>query len=174
MMGSGKSAVGRALAELLGVSFIDLDQRIERMFGLTIPEAFERGEPYFRGLERDALRSLLAEPALQQRTVVVATGGGAVVDPDNRVCMDRAGRRVLLHVPPEDLAARLVGEQASGRPLVADANDPLARLRALWVARKDAYEQGAVVVDARGGVQEVAAAVAAALDLSPQTGEMGV
>lgn len=170
-MGSGKSAVGRALAVALGVSFIDLDARVERMFGVTVAEAFSHGEPHFRALESEALRSLLAEPAIGARTVVVATGGGSVVDAANRARMDEAGRRVLLRVAPETLAARLVGEEAKRRPLVASADDPAARLRELWETRRQAYETGAVAVDAEGSIAEVVERVCVALDLRPQTGE---
>lgn len=167
MMGAGKSSVGRVLAQRLGVVFIDLDARIERLFGISIPDAFARGEPHFRALEREALRSLLAEPAFERRLVVVATGGGSVVDPENRALMDAAGTRVLVHVPPEELAARLGADEAAGRPLVADAEDPAQRLRDLWEQRREAYEDGAVVVDGCGTVESVAERVRAALDLAP-------
>lgn len=171
MMGSGKSAVGCALAAALEVSFIDLDVRVERMFGVTVAQAFSLGEPHFRTLESEALRSLLAEPAFAARTVVVATGGGSVLDAASRARMDDAGRRVLLRVTPETLAARLVGEDARRRPLVAWADDPPTRLRELWEARREVYERGAVIVDAEGSVDEVTERVVVALDLRPRTGE---
>ncbi len=171
MMGAGKSAVGRALATSLGVSFLDLDTRVERMFGVTVAQAFSLGEPHFRRLESEALCSLLAEPAILARTVVVATGGGAVVDAANRARMDDAGHRVLLRVAPETLAARLLGEEAKRRPLVAEASDPAARLRELWQARRRVYEAGAIVVDAEGSVEDVVERLCVALDLRPQTGD---
>lgn len=167
MMGAGKSAVGRRLAAMLDVAFVDLDARTERMFGTTIADAFARGEPYFRGLERTALQSLVAEPAFAGRTVIVATGGGLVVDPNNRACMDGVGTRVLLRVPPEQLAERLQGAEAARRPLVAEADDPVQRLRELWQARREAYEAGAAVVDGVGSVDVVAQRVRDALDLQP-------
>lgn len=171
MMGSGKSAVGRALAARWAVPFIDLDARIERMFGMSVAEAFARGEPYFRDLEQQALRTLLAEPAFAARRSVVATGGGAVVDAANRALIDAAGPRVLLHVPPEELARRLVGTEASVRPLVASAADPQLRLAQLWAQRRASYEAGAIVVDGVGAVSQVVDRVLVALDLPPQTGE---
>lgn len=171
MMGSGKSAVGRRLAEALGASFIDLDTRVERMFGQTVAEAFAQGEPHFRARERLALQSLLDEPAFGHQGAVVATGGGTVVDPANRAAMDAVGTRVLLRVPSEVLAARLKGAEADARPLIANADDPASALRALWTARRDAYERGACIVDADGDVATVLQRVLAALDLDPQTGE---
>lgn len=166
-MGSGKSAVGRSLAGTLGVTFVDLDMRIERMFGVTVEQAFGRGEGAFRDLEAEALRSLLAEPAFGARRSIVATGGGTVVDADNRARIDACGPRVLLRAEPETLAARLVGAQAQRRPLVAAAADPTQRLRALWRSRREAYESGAVVVSAEGSVDQVAGRVLEALDLRP-------
>lgn len=172
MMGSGKSSVGRQLASRLGVRFVDLDVRLERMFGETAAEAFSRGETYFRGLERVALASLLREPGFSGRTVIVATGGGVVVDPQNRACMDAAGVRVLLRVPPPELAARLAGAQDEGRPLLTDADDPVVYLAALWTQRRAAYEDVPHQVDGVGSPDTVAHRIAAALELRLQTGEM--
>lgn len=169
MMGSGKSSVGRALASRLGATFIDLDVRIERMFGKTIPDAFGVGESHFRQLERAALRSLVGEPGFTGRTVIVATGGGAVLDPDNRACMDAAGARVFLQVPAAELAARLAAAQDDTRPLIADADEPVARLKALWAERRATYEDAPYHVDGVGPVLAVAGRVAAALDLERQS-----
>ena len=81
MMGSGKSTIAPLLAAHWQVAWIDLDARVQRLFGSTIPAMFARGERYFRECESQALRSLMAEPGVRARTVVVATGGGVVVDP---------------------------------------------------------------------------------------------
>jgi len=167
MMGSGKSSVGHALAADLGVPFVDLDRRVERVFGLTVAAAFERSEAHFRALEREALRSLCAEPALSARGVVVATGGGTVVDPDNRDLIDATGTRVLLRISPAELAARLRGLDATDRPLVASVDDLQGRLTQIWDARRGAYEDGARVVDGEGSVSEVVHRVREALDLRP-------
>ena len=170
MMGSGKSSVGRRLASGLSAPFIDLDVRIERMFGETIAEAFVCGESYFRRLERAALISLVREPGFEGRMVIVATGGGTVVDPLNRACMDAAGVRVLLRVPPPELAAR-VATRTAGRPLVAELDEPLPRLAALWAQRRAAYEDVPQQIDGVGSVETVAMRIAGALDLELQTGE---
>ncbi len=171
MMGSGKSSVGRRLASGLGVPFVDLDVRLERMFGLRIAEAFALGEPHFRGVERVALTSLVDEPGFEGRTVIVATGGGVVLDPHNRACMDAVGARVLLRVPPAELAERLAAGQGDGRPLIDDADDPASSLAALWAQRRAAYEDVPHQIDGVGSVDAVAHRIAAALDLQLETGE---
>src|SRR5262245_48339114 len=129
-MGSGKSAVGRALAELAGLSFVDTDQAVERAEGMTIEEIFrERGEGAFRAAEWKALQSLAdTGPA------VVATGGGLFLGVENRRLVRRLGRSIWLDVPLEVAAAR-VGP-SSGRPLWSQ--DRLT-LRALFERRRAAY-----------------------------------
>ncbi len=80
-MGSGKSTVGRIVADALGWEFIDLDRRIEERVGLSIPELFESsGEPFFRDIERRELLEALDGPAER----VISCGGGVVIDPRNR------------------------------------------------------------------------------------------
>ncbi len=175
MMGCGKSSVGRAAAARMGVAFIDLDLRIERMFGATIATLFEQGQPAFRALEQQALRSLVTEPSFARRTVFIATGGGAVVDPANRATMDTVGRRVFLQVPLPQLAARLRSSAArAARPLVAESSDDAdlaARLGSLWSARQAAYEEGSLPIVATGSVEQVADRLLDALDLTPQVGD---
>ena len=114
--------MGRLLAERLGATFVDLDTRIERLFGTSIAELFEQGEARFRRCERDALRSLLAEPGVGDRAIVVATGGGTVVDPRNMADMRAHGRTVHLEVPVATLAARLGRGHDTTRPLLGAAD----------------------------------------------------
>src|SRR5690349_22599828 len=106
--GSGKSAVGRRLAHRHGATFVDMDDEIEKAAGRSIPAIFaEDGEPAFRALERAAVVELgPADDAAEIRRVI-ATGGGAVVDPRNRWSLYRARVPIWLDVRPEVLAQRL-------------------------------------------------------------------
>ena len=165
MMGAGKSSVGRELARRHGATFIDLDERIERVFGAGVAQLFELGEDYFRACERAALKSLVAEPGFCMAPVVVATGGGVVTDADNLQTMAGAGQLVYLQADVQTLCARLSApSERSRRPLLGDNGEALAqRLTELLGAREAAYRTGSVVVDAVGTTQEVAARVEQAL-----------
>jgi shikimate kinase len=132
--GSGKSVVGRRLAHRHHAAFIDLDERIETEAGRSIPEIFaEDGESTFRALERRAVASLGAadaDPALRR---VIATGGGAVVDPRNRWRLYRGRASVWLDGRPEVLAQRL-RRSPHVRPLV-QGRDPIGAIRDLQARR---------------------------------------
>lgn len=156
MMGSGKSTLAPLLAERWGAPWVDLDARIERIFGATIPALFRHGEAHFRRCERDALRLLIAEPGFCATTTVVATGGGVVVDPANRAAMRRAGLVLFLDVPPAELARRLTqGGPLAGRPLLGEGVEAVeARLCDLLAQRRAAYEEAHGVVDGSGPPQD--------------------
>jgi shikimate kinase len=133
-MGAGKSSVGRLLAMRWRVPFVDVDAEIERRSGMRITEIFERdGEGAFRALERDTLADLLAGPRC-----VLATGGGAVLDPLNRRRMREHGRVVYLHVGVDVQLRRLEGDRT--RPLLA-APDRAAVLHAMAVERTPLYDE---------------------------------
>jgi shikimate kinase/3-dehydroquinate synthase len=136
--GSGKTAIGRRLANRHGAAFVDLDERIEEVAGRRIPEIFaEDGEAAFRRLERDAVLALGPadpEPAIRR---VIAPGGGAVVDPRNRWALYRGRVPIWLDVRPEVLAQRL-RRSPNVRPLV-QGGDPLGRVRQLAAARERFY-----------------------------------
>ena len=138
-MGSGKSVVGRELAELAGLGFVDTDDAVERTQGKTIEEIFrQRGEGAFREAEWRALQALESVgPA------VVATGGGLFLGVENRRLVRRLGRSIWLDVPLHVAAARV--RPGSGRPLWSE--DPLT-LRALFERRRAAYALADVRVDA--------------------------
>ncbi len=133
-MGTGKSTIGRMIAARLNRPFVDMDVEIERRAGQSIPEIFAtRGEEAFRQMERDLCRELAG-----QRGLVIATGGGALVDPTNRERMIASGIVICLQASPEGLLARLRAE-ASTRPLL-HSDDPAARIRELLAARAEAYD----------------------------------
>jgi len=152
--GSGKSAVGRRLAHRHGAAFVDLDDVIEKTAGQTIPEIFAaHGEAAFRALERQAVVDLgPADPGPAVRSVV-ATGGGAVIDPRNRWALYRGRVPVWLDVRPEVLAQRL-RRSPNVRPLIV-GRDPMGAIRDLGRDR-DRFYSAAYRVN---GVAELASIV---------------
>lgn len=141
-MGTGKSTVGRLLADTLGYTLIDLDAEIERMEGRTISEMFEAdGEAYFREAESAALRSVL-----QRKGIVVASGGGAVLRSENCDQMKRGGWVAALTADAASIVERVRGD--ANRPLLAgDVED---RVRRILDERKDKYLFADVIVDTVG------------------------
>ncbi len=136
--GSGKSAVGRRLAGRHHAAFIDLDELLELRVGRPVPVIFaEEGEAAFRRYEREAVLSLgPADPDPQVRRVI-ATGGGAVIDPRNRWLLYRGRFAVWLDGAPEVLGHRL-GRSSNVRPLIV-GRDPVAAIRDLAAARERFY-----------------------------------
>ena len=119
-MGTGKTAVGRAVGRILGREFVDMDELIAARAGKPIPRIFaEDGEEAFRRMERALCRELSARDGL-----VIATGGGALVDPENRALMMKSGIVVCLTASRDEIVRRLSGTDASARPLLED--DPEA------------------------------------------------
>ena len=139
--GSGKSAVGRRLAHRHDAAFIDLDDMIERSAGKSIAEIFaDGGEAGFRSLEREAVISLAeADTDLSIRRVI-ATGGGAVVDPRNRWALYRGRLPIWLDGRPEVLAQRL-RRSPNIRPLIT-GRDPIGAVRGLAKDRERFYAVG--------------------------------
>lgn len=115
-MGAGKSCIGRRLAEQFALPFIDADREIEQRTGASVATIFEcEGEPGFRARERAVLAGML-----DARGVVLATGGGAVLDSDNRRLLRETGFVVHLHVSVEQQLERLARDHT--RPLLARAD----------------------------------------------------
>ena len=143
-MGSGKSAVGRQLATRLGLAFVDSDAEIEAATGVDIAYIFEKeGEAGFRLRERDVLDGLTARPG-----VLVATGGGAVLDPDTRARLRERGRVVYLRTSVNQQLART--RRSGHRPLLRTP-DPLGTLERLMQVRAPLYEDAAdLTVDTDG------------------------
>lgn len=142
MMGSGKSTIGREVSARIGVDFVDTDDLVAALTDSSVAELWgEEGEEAFRRLESRMLAS-----AASGDDVVVATGGGAILNDGNIDLMRRTGRVVWLRARPEVLAARLGRD--STRPLLAESDDPVAALRELLATREGRYAQAAhVTVD---------------------------
>jgi shikimate kinase len=153
-MGAGKTTVGRLLAEQLGWSFVDLDERVEAAAGKTVAAIFaEDGEPAFRDAEREAARQVA-----RRHHVVIAAGGGAFVDPETRALLSRGATTVWLRCALPALLARIP----------SDGSRPLARNRAtigaLLPDRENIYRQADLVVDTTSAApDEVCAEITRAL-----------
>lgn len=159
-MGSGKSTVGRRLAELLGWDFVDFDEEIERMTGRSIPELFaEEGEPAFRALEAE-----ITDAVAELEEVVLAPGGGWVTQPELVDALAPDSWIVWLSVSPEAAVERVEADDTR-RPLLAGP-DPLSKAKRLIRSREPFYRRAAdavVEVDGRA-VDEVAYAIVDMLD----------
>jgi shikimate kinase len=144
LMGAGKSRVGRQLATQLGLDFVDADAEIEAAAGCTISEIFDRfGEAAFRDGERRVMRRLLDGPVR-----VLATGGGAFIDPATRAHVRERGISVWLRADLETLLARVA--RRNNRPLLANG-DQRAKLTALIKERYPIYGEADIVVDSTDG-----------------------
>jgi shikimate kinase len=132
-MGSGKSTIGRALAERLGWAFADIDEDIERQQGVLIGEIFERqGEPEFRRIERDAIAARVSK-VRASRPTVLALGGGAFAVPGNAELLRANGVTIWLDCPIQRIKERIASQ--NHRPL---ARDPVA-FEELYEARRQSY-----------------------------------
>jgi shikimate kinase len=131
-MGAGKTTIGRRLAQTLQRTFFDSDQEIEQRAGVSIPLIFElEGEAGFRAREKVIITELT-----QRSGIVLATGGGAVLDADSRRCLAGRGLVVYLYASVDEQLRRT--RHDSHRPLLQTA-DPGARLEALFSARDPLY-----------------------------------
>jgi shikimate kinase len=156
-MGSGKSAVGRLLADELGWSFADIDEDIEKAQGVSIAEIFDtRGEPEFRVIEREAVRKRVREVEYG-KPMVVALGGGAFVDTENRKILEERGVTIWLDCPFPRICARVEGQ--THRPLARDSDS----FRQLFEDRRDVYSQAEHRIEA--DTDDPAAVVAEILKL---------
>lgn len=139
MMGAGKTTIGRGLARRLGREFLDLDHEIEGRCGVRVAHIFDiEGEEGFRRRECSVLEECSSQPDL-----VLATGGGAVLAPENRAVLKARGVVVYLRATPEALYSRVARDRS--RPLLQTA-DPQARIRELLTLREPLYEEVANIV----------------------------
>ena len=137
MPGCGKSTIGRQLARLRQLSFLDADHEIESVLGCSIRDFFAReGEPAFRDIEERVIADLLDTKA----GCVIATGGGAVLREATRKALHAKATVVYLRASPDDLARRL--SRDTQRPLLQVA-DPRQRLRELFAQRDPFYRETA-------------------------------
>lgn len=141
-MGCGKSTIGRRAASRLGLEFVDMDTYIEKTAGMSVSEIFERyGEPEFRRMETKA-----AEELSKKSGLLIATGGGAVLNPDNVAAFKSGGVIVLLKVSAEKVIERL--KDSTNRPLLM-REDRDAAVRELMEKRGSAYMNAAsIIIDA--------------------------
>ncbi|MBL8701280.1 MAG: shikimate kinase [Alphaproteobacteria bacterium] len=141
LMGAGKSSIGRRLAQRIGLEFLDADQEIERAAGCTIEEIFARfGEPEFRAGERRVIGRLLEE----RGPIVLATGGGAFMDPETRARIRERGVSVWLRADLDVLYRRVA--RRNNRPLLKQGN-PREILERLIGVRYPVYAEADVTVE---------------------------
>jgi shikimate kinase len=139
MMGSGKTTVGKILARQLGKAFVDCDEEIQRRTGVTISHIFDvEGETGFRQREAAVIRDLA-----QRNNIVLATGGGAILNEDNRTELSRNGIVIYLKSSVHDLWQRTRLDRS--RPLLQTA-DPRKKLRELFEQRSPLYTEIADIV----------------------------
>jgi shikimate kinase/3-dehydroquinate synthase len=142
LMGAGKTAVGRRLAQALGLPFIDTDQEVEAAAACSVSEIFQRfGEPAFRDVERRVIRRLL-----DGSRVVLATGGGAFMDRETRALISARGLSIWIRAPLPLLLKRVAGR--THRPLLM-SGDPVQILQGLIDLRHPIYAEADIVIDSR-------------------------
>jgi shikimate kinase len=140
LMGAGKTSIGRRLAEKLDVPFVDADHEIEAAAGKSIPDIFaEHGEAHFRDGERRVIARLL-----ESGNQVLATGGGAFINPETRMRIKENGVSVWLKADLELLMKRV--SKRGGRPLLANA-DPEGVMRKLIEERYPIYAEADITVE---------------------------
>jgi len=150
LMGTGKTAVGQLLAQKLGLDFVDLDDVIEQKEGTSISLIFQqKGEPYFRKVEKEAVREIS-----QKSDLVVGCGGGAVINQENLDHLKKTGTVICLEARPEVILNRT--KEARHRPLL-NVEDPEKKIEELLSQRAPFYAQAHFTIDtSRLSVEEVA------------------
>lgn len=142
-MGAGKTSVGKQLAKKLNLTLIDADAEIEKEQGMTITNIFKKlGEPHFRDIEAAVIKRLSA-----MKSVVISTGGGAVLRRENIDNLRMNGLIICLWADPETVLQRI--KHDTSRPLL-QVDDPLKKIRELLEFRKPFYEKADIVVKTEG------------------------
>lgn len=160
-MGTGKSAVGRELAEELRLEFVDIDDLIVRKEKRSINDIFiQNGEAYFRGLEKDALTQVSAG-----ENQVVACGGGIVIDAGNIAVMRETGNIFALSASPEIILERT--KKYTHRPLL-NVDDPYNKVKDLLKARQPYYSKADLVIDTSSlSIKQVVSRIACLIKEKP-------
>ena len=139
-MGAGKTAVGKALARRLKMKFVDMDDLIEEREGMKIPDIFaSKGEPYFRGVEKEVARGLCAQSGL-----VIAAGGGVVIDEENVKNLKSSGVMVCLTATADKILGRTRAH--THRPLL-NVSDPKEKISELLAKRAEYYARADYRID---------------------------
>jgi shikimate kinase len=167
LMGAGKSCIGRRLAQQLNMPFVDADREIEAAAGCTIPEIFEQhGERLFRDGERRVILRLLEGPPH-----VLATGGGAFMDPETRAAIRAKAIAIWLRADLDLLVKRV--SRRNDRPLLKGV-DPREKLAALMEERYPVYAEADIVVDSIDAPpEETVATMRCALQAYLEAGKAG-
>ncbi len=164
LMGSGKTTIGRSLAKKLNLRFVDADQEIESRTGASIPLIFEiEGEASFRQREADVIRDLTA-----QQGIVLATGGGAVLNENSRRLLRERGTVIYLRASVASIIQRTSHDK--NRPLLQTA-DPKAKIEALSRERAPLYQEVAhiIIETGRPNVHSVVQNILSQLQSKPET-----
>jgi len=139
-MGTGKSAVGKQLAARLNREFLELDDIIEKKEGISIKEIFEKkGEPYFRDLEKEAVKE-----ALQKEGLVISAGGGAIIDEENFANLKKNSIIICLEASPDIILKRTKGNTC--RPLL-NVSDPKKKIEELLQKRAPHYKKADLIIN---------------------------
>ena len=135
-MGSGKTTYGRIIAEKLNMSFVDMDEEIERQQGKKVSEIFaDSGEMYFRELEKELLNQFT-----DSDNVIISTGGGVPCHFDNMEVMNRLGTTIYIHLTTQQLAENLRQTNISKRPILASLqNEDLETFIAENLSKRECY-----------------------------------
>jgi shikimate kinase len=140
--GSGKTSLGKQLANRMNLPFLDLDEELEREYGKSIPEMFrEEGEAGFRLMEQACLKRTLAKGI----DMVLATGGGTPCFFDNLIWLIEAGTLVFLNPPIEVIAERFLEVEENPRPLLSGEGNLSDKLSALYQARISFYQKAEIM-----------------------------
>jgi len=142
-MGTGKTSVAKQLSGMLGMKIVDMDTEIEKKEGMSINDIFtQHGEPYFRDVETEVAQTVSA-----MESVIVSTGGGVVLRPENIEYLRKNGIVVCLMASPETILKRT--SSSDERPLLK-VNDPLTKITEMLEMRKPFYKNADFVIDTEG------------------------